>query len=137
MSPGNPGGTGLAVEQYDLTSGSRTFAYRSRRAVRGIVNGGPPLVATSDGDAAWITEEDRYTGRNELTWREWVVVHVASKTETVATYGPVPNHGLTVSPPLVISGLQITGRTVSWVHAGRRFTKALRKTRARRRGRAA
>ena len=132
-------GTGTAVEQYDLTTGRGTFDDISfRGTVRASLNDGPPLAANSDGDAAWITEEDYYSktyasGTKPL-WRERVVVHVGSKTETFATYGPVHNNPVPVlSHPFVISGLRITQHTVAWVYNGRTIRHRLRAPRAHRR----
>ena len=132
-------GTGTAVEQYDLTTGRGTFDDISfRGTVRASLNDGPPLAASSDGDAAWITEEDYYSrtyasGTKPL-WRERVVIHVGSKTETFATYGPVHNNPVPVlSHPFVISGLRFTQHTVAWVYNGRTIRHRLRQPRAHRR----
>jgi hypothetical protein len=132
-------GTGTAVQQYDLTTGRRTFNDISfRGTVRASLNDGPPLTANVDGGAAWITEQDYYSktyafGTKPL-WRERVVVHVGSKTETFATYGPVQNNPVPVlSHPFVISGLRITQHTVAWVYNGRTIRHRLRQPRAHRR----
>jgi hypothetical protein len=127
FAPGNPGGTGVAVEQYDLATGRRAFVDKASEAtVRGSLSGGPPLVASSIGDAAWITEDHHYTALNELVWTESVVVHAGSKTETFATYGPIHTQKAPVLNHPLIIGLRITQRAVSWVHNGRTTTKALR-----------
>jgi hypothetical protein len=133
------GGTGTAVEQYDLTTGRGTFNDISfRGTVRASLNDGPPLAANSDGDTAWITEEDYYSktyasGTKPL-WRERVVVQMGSKMETFATYGPVPNNPVPVlSHPFVISGLRITQHTVAWAYDGRTMRHRLRQSRAHKR----